>query len=310
MEKGRIRAISISDRKGMRKTNVDQVEIRPDHGIVTDAHAGDWHRQLSLLAQESIEKMVAMGLTVKAGDFAENITTEGLDLLALPVGTRVRMGETIVEITQIGKECHTRCAIYYQAGDCVMPKEGIFAIVLKGGVLKVGDEVEELPTDYYRVGVLTASDKGSKGEREDQSGQVIRDMVAKIGGHVEQYAVVPDEKDVLRDTMKQWIDEEKLDLVLTTGGTGLGPRDVTPDAALEIIEKQIPGIAEVMRMRSLEKTDRAMLSRAVAGTRKQAIIVNLPGSPKAVEECLGEIIATLPHGIRILQGKTGECARK
>ncbi len=310
MEKGIIRAISISDRKGMRKKNVDQVEIRPDHGIVNDAHAGDWHRQLSLLAQESIEKMVDMGLTVKAGDFAENITTEGVDLLALPVGTRVRMGETIVEITQIGKECHTRCAIYYQAGDCVMPKEGIFAIVLKGGTLRVGDIVEELPQNYLRVGVLTASDKGSRGEREDQSGQVIKEMVAKIGGDVVNYDVVADEVAILRDTMKKWIDEEKLDLVLTTGGTGMGPRDVTPDAAMEIIEKPVPGIAEVMRMRSLEKTDRAMLSRAVAGTRKQALIVNLPGSPKAVRECLEAIIDTLPHGIQILQGKTGECARK
>ncbi|OEF96972.1 MOSC domain-containing protein [Desulfuribacillus alkaliarsenatis] len=310
MQRGKIKAISISDRKGMRKTNVEQVEIRPDHGIVTDAHAGDWHRQLSLLAQESIEKMVEMGLTVKAGDFAENITTEGVDLLAMPVGTRVRMGETIVEITQIGKECHTRCAIYYQAGDCVMPKEGIFAIVLKGGVLHVGDEVEELPADYLRVGVLTASDKGSKGEREDQSGQVIKDMIAKIGGQVEKYDVVADEQEILANTIKQWVDEDKLDLILTTGGTGLGPRDVTPDATLEIIEKQIPGIAEVMRMRSLEKTDRAMLSRAVAGTRAQAMIINLPGSPKAVEECLESIIDTLSHGIRILQGKTGECARK
>jgi molybdenum cofactor synthesis domain-containing protein len=310
MQKGKIKAISISDRKGMRKNNVEQVEIKHDHGIITDAHAGDWHRQISLLAQESIDKMVALGLDVVAGNFAENITTEGVDLLALPVGTRVRIGETIVEISQIGKECHTRCAIYYQAGDCVMPKEGIFAVVLQGGTICVGDEIEQLPADYLRVGVLTASDKGAKGEREDQSGQVIKELIAEIGGDVVKYEVVADDKDILRDTMQAWIDEDKLDIVLTTGGTGLGKRDVTPDATLEIIEKQVPGIAEVMRMKSMEKTDRSMLSRAVAGIRKQALVINLPGSPKAVDENLRVILNTLPHAIGILQGKSSECARK
>ena len=310
MQKGTIKAISISDRKGMRKNNVEQVEIKHDHGIISDAHAGDWHRQISLLAQESIDKMVALGLDVVAGNFAENITTEGIDLLALPVGTRVRIGETVVEVSQIGKECHTRCAIYYQAGDCVMPKEGIFAIVLQGGTIRVGDEIEELPANYLRVGVLTASDKGSRGEREDQSGQVIKQLMAEIGGDVVKYQVVADDKDILRDTMQAWIDEDKLDIVLTTGGTGLGKRDVTPDATLEIIERQVPGIAEVMRMKAMEKTDRSMLSRAVAGTRKQALIVNLPGSPKAVDENLRVILNTLQHAIGILQGKSSECARK
>lgn len=308
-QKGTIHAISISDKKGMRKWNVDAVEIKPDHGIVTDAHAGDWHRQVSLLAQESIDKMTALGLDVKAGDFAENITTIGVDLLALPIGTRVRVGETIMEVSQIGKECHTRCAIYYQAGDCVMPKEGIFTIVLKGGTVKVGDEVEELGQTYWRAGVLTASDKASKGERIDESGQVIKEMISKIGAEVECYEVVPDDKQIITEKLREWVDKQKLDLIITTGGTGLGQRDVTPDATLQVIEREIPGIGEVMRMRSLEKTNRAMLSRAVAGTVKQAVIINLPGSPKAVAECLGFVIDTLEHAIQINQGKTGECAR-
>ena len=112
-----------------------------NHGIVGDAHAGDWHRQVSLLAQESIDKMRALGLDVNAGDFAENITTSGIDLVSLPIGTRLQVGETLLEVTQIGKECHTRCAIYDQAGDCVMPKEGIFARVLSGGTIRPGDSV-------------------------------------------------------------------------------------------------------------------------------------------------------------------------
>ena len=137
-------AVCISIKKGERKTPVAQVELREEHGIVGDAHIGEWHRQVSLLALESIEKMQRLGLDVNPGDFAENITTMGIDLLSLPIGSRLALGETIIEVTQIGKECHTRCAIYNQAGDCVMPKEGIFARVLRGGVIKPGDSIKVL----------------------------------------------------------------------------------------------------------------------------------------------------------------------
>jgi len=140
--RGKIVAINTSSAKGTRKKNVGQSRLIPDFGIQEDAHAGDWHRQVSLLASESIDKMVQLGLKVGPGDFAENITTQGLDLLSLPIGTRFRMGaQALLEVTQIGKVCHTRCAIFYQAGDCVMPKEGIFAKVLEGGEIQVGDEI-------------------------------------------------------------------------------------------------------------------------------------------------------------------------
>jgi len=143
MKKGRICSINISDKKGMRKKPIDEVTISENYGIAGDAHASsEWHRQISLLALESINKMQELGLDVKPGDFAENITTEGLDLLSLPVGTRVKMGESVIgEVSQIGKECHARCAIYYQAGDCVMPKEGIFLRILEGGNIRKGDTV-------------------------------------------------------------------------------------------------------------------------------------------------------------------------
>ena len=140
-------AVCISEKKGERKTPVPSVELRKEHGIVGDAHAGEWHRQVSLLAHESIEKMQRMGLTVDSGDFAENITTSGIELFTIPVGTRLMIGETLLEVTQIGKECHTRCAIFYQAGDCVMPKEGIFARVLKGGTVQPGDGVTVQPVE-------------------------------------------------------------------------------------------------------------------------------------------------------------------
>jgi MOSC domain-containing protein YiiM len=134
-------AVSISTNKGERKTPVPSVELRVNHGIIGDAHAGEWHRQVSLLAQESINKMRALGLDVDSGDFAENLTTRGIDLPRLPVGSRLQIGPTLLEVTQIGKECHTRCAIYHQAGDCVMPKEGIFAKVLTGGTISSGDTI-------------------------------------------------------------------------------------------------------------------------------------------------------------------------
>ncbi|MDD2898262.1 MAG: MOSC domain-containing protein [Desulfuromonadaceae bacterium] len=137
-------AVCISENKGERKKPVASVELRENHGIVGDAHAGDWHRQVSLLAQESIDKMRALGLDVSAGDFAENLTTSGIDLVSLPIGTRLQIGETLLEVTQIGKECHTRCAIFYQAGDCVMPKEGIFGKVICGGTIRPGDTVQQL----------------------------------------------------------------------------------------------------------------------------------------------------------------------
>jgi MOSC domain-containing protein YiiM len=141
-QEGRVLAVNISEEKGTKKTNIQSCALLKDFGLEGDAHAGPWHRQVSLLANESIDKMKAMGLNVGYGDFAENITTEGVDLVHLPIGTEIRIGNSIIlRVTQIGKECHQRCAIYYQAGDCIMPKEGIFAEVVDEGEVKVGDEI-------------------------------------------------------------------------------------------------------------------------------------------------------------------------
>ncbi len=143
-------ATCVSAEKGERKTPVGEVVLRENHGIVGDAHAGDWHRQVSLLAVESVEKMRRLGLEVASGDFGENLTTSGVELVGLPLGARLQVGETVLEITQIGKECHTRCAIYYQAGDCIMPREGVFARVITGGVVRSMDEVRVLPPESGR----------------------------------------------------------------------------------------------------------------------------------------------------------------
>lgn len=160
-----------------------------------------------------------------------------------------------------------------------------------------------------KVAILTASDKGSRGERQDRSAQVIRELVTGIGGEVVAYDVVPDEREVIAEKLVQYTDQEQLDLVLTTGGTGLGPRDVTPEATMDVVERLIPGIAEAMRVKGLEKTPHAMLSRAVAGSRGRALIINLPGSPRAVKENLDVVLPAIPHALDILQGRGGECAR-
>ena len=161
----------------------------------------------------------------------------------------------------------------------------------------------------YKVGIITASDKGSRGEREDLSGQVIREEAAKINGEVIEYVIIPDEQKLIEDKLIEFADEKKLDLVFTTGGTGFSPRDVTPEATLAVIDRLVPGIPELVRMESYKITPRAILSRATAGIRKQTLIINLPGSPKAVRENLGWILPSLPHGLDILRGTASECAR-
>ncbi|BCV22703.1 MogA/MoaB family molybdenum cofactor biosynthesis protein [Moorella sp. Hama-1] len=159
-----------------------------------------------------------------------------------------------------------------------------------------------------RVAILTASDKGSRGEREDQSAAVIREMVAGMG-EVVAYAVVADEQPLLAAKMREFADEDGVDLILTTGGTGFSSRDVTPEATREVIEREVPGLPEAMRAAGLQATPQAMLSRAIAGIRGRTLIVNLPGSPKGVRENLAAILPALPHGLAILKGEAGECGR-
>lgn len=160
----------------------------------------------------------------------------------------------------------------------------------------------------FRVGVITASDKGSRGEREDLSGALLKELVKEIEGEVVAYVVLPDEQQQLAQKMREWADDLSLDLILTTGGTGFSLRDVTPEATKDVADRMVPGIAEVMRYESYKITPKAMLSRAVAALRKRTLIVNMPGSPKAVKECWQAIAPALPHGIQILKGEASECA--
>lgn len=307
---GEIKAICISEKRGIQKHAVEEAFFVTEHGIRDDAHAGNWHRQVSFLGMEEIEEFRRRGAQVEMGAFGENVVAEGFCFKELPVGTRLRCGSVFFEITQIGKKCHSHCEIFKQVGDCIMPREGVFARVLHGGTIRKGDMLElaegPLPLE---AAIITASDKGSGGEREDKSGDKAEAMLREEGYEVVRRTIVPDEKAELVQKMKEFADEG-IALVVTTGGTGFSVRDVTPEATLEVCERLAPGIPEAMRALSMKVTPRAMLSRAMAGIRKRTLIVNLPGSAKAVEECLGFVLPELRHGIDILRGEAGECGRK
>lgn len=303
---GKVIAVNISEKKGTIKHSVEDGVNVDLMGIVGDAHAGNWHRQVSLLDQASVQKMWDRGAKgLVPGIFAENITTEGLDLYNLPLGTKFQINDVVLELTQIGKECHQHCQIYQQVGMCVMPTDGVFTKVLHPGKIKAGDEIQAvLP---IRAIIITLSDKGAAGLREDKSGPA---LVQALNNRAEivRTVLLPDDKDLLAETLRQIADNNEADLVLTTGGTGFAPRDFTPEATLAVIERRTQGIPEAMRATSLKITPHAMLSRAEAGIRKQTLIVNLPGSPKAALECLEVLLPALGHAIETLRGEAYECA--
>ena len=304
---GKILAICTSAEKGTAKRNVGKAELIPNHGIAGDAHAGPWHRQVSLLSHQKIEEFRAKGAKVQDGDFGENLVVEGIDLRSLPVGTLLECAGVLLELTQIGKECHSHCAIYKTIGDCIMPREGVFAKVLRGGFISTGDEIKEKVR--YRVWIITASDKGARGEREDKSAPVIRELAAAAGYSDAGYTLLSDDQEGLENELKRICDNGLADLILTTGGTGFSPRDRIPEATASAAERLVPGIAEAMRAGSMAVTKRAMLSRSIAAIRKSTLIVNLPGSPRAARENLELIIDILDHGLDILTCRDGECAR-
>ena len=309
---GVVKAINISDIRGVQKRSVGRAEFDPAWGIVGDAHGGDWHRQVSLLSEDKIRDFRDRGADVAFGDFAENLVVEGFDFRALPVGSRFGCGDVVLEMTQIGKECHTRCQIYHKMGECIMPREGVFAKVIRGGGISVGDEMRLLPFEPAprpRAAALILSDKGARGEREDLCAPLIAGMLEAEGYLVEETLVIADDRARIEEELIRLSDGRQLDLVLTSGGTGFSVRDVTPEATMAVAQRAVPGIAEAIRAHSMGITKRAMLGRGVAAIRGGTLIVNLPGSPKAVGESLGYILPELRHGIDILRGEADECAR-
>lgn len=311
--KGIIKAVCISEAKGTVKRPVAEAKLIAAFGLEGDAHAGRWHRQVSLLSAEQVDAFNARGGAAAVGDFGENILVSGLDLRRLPVGSLLRAGEVVLKLSQIGKECHSHCEIFQRVGDCIMPREGVFATVEQGGVLRAGMELAvELPAADapFRAAVLTLSDKGFAGERVDTSGPRAAQLLAEAGYEIIEQVLLPDVQKKIERELIRLADSRQVDLIITTGGTGLSVRDVTPEATMAVATRNVPGIAEAIRSESLKITRRAMLSRGASVLRNQTLIVNLPGSKKAVEEALEIILPQLEHGLRILKGSAHDCARQ
>jgi len=306
MNDGIVLSVNISEKTGTIKHPMEIITIT-ETGVMNDAHAGNWHRQVSLLSVESIEKFSRQAnRKINFGEFAENITTQGIELPKCQIFDRFRVGETELEITQIGKECHgTTCAIFKEVGNCVMPKEGIFCRVLKTGTIRPNDGILLVPKVMH-VSIVTLSDRASAGVYEDRSGPRIRELLdAFFSERNRRYEIenvlLPDDAESLRILLKERR-KEGADFVFTTGGTGIGERDITVETVSGMLDKEIPGIMEMIRVKYGMEKPNALLSRGVAGVMGKTIVYTLPGSVKAVSEYLSEITKTMEHTLFMLHG--------
>ncbi|MCM8772370.1 MAG: molybdopterin-binding protein [Candidatus Omnitrophica bacterium] len=281
---------------------MERIILVENYGVEGDCHAEkNSYRQVSLLSWERMNEeffCLKRKGELKPGMFAENITTEKIDLRKLEIGDRLKINEVIIEISEIGKKCHNWCDIYKKVGKCLMPKEGIFGRVIKGGEIRKGDIIEVIPK--IDAGILTISDGCYFEKREDKSGRYLIEKCKEREWKVLKYEIVPDEKDVIKEKLIEF--SKVCDLILTTGGTGITERDVTPEATKEVIEKEIPGISEILRIKGFEKTKFSVISRGICGIKGKTLIINLPGSLNAVSysfEILDDIIT---HSIEMIRG--------
>jgi molybdenum cofactor synthesis domain-containing protein len=312
MSQGRLLAVCTSPETGTTKTPVESATLVEGRGIEGDAHAGDWHRQVSILDEADFERTRKLLPDLVHGAFAENMVVSGLDLAAVGLGSIIDIGEGArLVVTQIGKACHEPCHIGRTTGACVLPASGVFARVLRGGRVAAGDPVRIaslVERSVLQAVVVTVSDRCHAGTAEDTAGPAVVGMLERsLGAHVYRLEVVPDERPVIEERLAHYCDGHTIDLVLTVGGTGLSPRDVTPEATRAVLERLTPGFDEAMRAASASKTPHAMLSRGVSGVRGATLVVNLPGSRKAAEENLEAILPALPHGLSKLRGSREDC---
>ena len=303
--KGRIVSINTGSDKGEKKSPVSKAILIAGCGIDGDAHAGG-ARQVSLLARESIEEAAASGVELKPGDFGENMTTEGIDSRSMKVGERVLVGrQAILQISDIGKVCEAPCSIGRRLGDCIMPREGLFAKVMRGGEIAAGDAIE---STSIKVGaVLTSSDRCASGEREDESGPLLVELLRELDIALADYTVMADEEAELSEKLTFLADRCAVDVVMTTGGTGFSLRDRMPEAALAVLDSHAPGISEAIRHEGMAHTPYACMSRGVSGLRGRTLIVNLPGSRRAIAESSDLLRAILPHILEVLRAEIADC---
>ncbi len=312
----RVEAICISEAKGGPKRPVARAAFVAGHGIEGDAHAGGWHRQVSLLSFEEAAEWRRRLPELQPGAFAENVLVSGLDFDSLGLGSRLRLGDEVeLEITQIGKECHGhRCTVFERLGDCLMPRRGLFARVATGGEVKPGDPlavIRAIPRQTIQAVVLTVSDRCWRGEAADTAGPAVARLLAeRLGAHVFAAEVIPDDQPRIEERLRHYCDGHSIDLVAAIGGTGFAARDVTPEATRAVAERLAPGLDEAMRAASLAKTPHAILSRGVSAIRRRTLIINLPGSERAAAENLEAILPALPHGLAKLRGDPSDCGRQ
>lgn len=306
MMNAKVLSVNISEKRGTIKHPVEAITVT-ETGLANDAHAGTWHRQVSMLASESIEKFSKEAKRkINFGEFAENITTQGIELVKCHMFDRFQVGEAELELTQIGKECHgTTCAIFQEVGNCVMPKEGIFCRVLKTGTIRPNDEILYL-RKVMRVSIVTLSDRASGGIYEDRSGPKIKEILGSFFSGWDhpvemENTVIPDDEAALRKLLTDY-KNSNIDFVFTTGGTGIGERDITVETVSGMLDKQIPGIMELIRVKYGMEKPNALLSRGIAGIMGKTIVYTLPGSVKAVSEYLTEITKTMEHLLFMLHG--------
>jgi molybdenum cofactor synthesis domain-containing protein len=302
--KGKVIAVNLSAAKGEPKLSVPEIMI-DQRGVVFDAHAGAWHRQVSLLCKENIDEFITRTKKpIKYGDFGENVTISGLNFLHFSVLDRIQIGDVILEITKVGKECHgDKCAIFREVGQCIMPQVGTFCRVIHGGKIKPEDEViySERP---LQVLIITLSDRAFAQEYQDKSGAIAREMLNKFFSgkrwHVQLRSVLmPDDAIQLQQQLERAA-KQNVDIVFTLGGTGVGIRDITPDVVTQFCDKIVSGVMENIRLKYGAQNPAALLSRSVFGTKQKMQIYALPGSVKAVQEYLEEILKTLEHVIFML----------
>ncbi|HAQ18028.1 MAG TPA: molybdenum cofactor synthesis protein [Prolixibacteraceae bacterium] len=302
----KILSVNTSEKKGTVKNPVESIQLT-GIGVIGDAHSGKWHRQISLLASESIVKFAAdAGRNIQYGEFAENITTEGLLLHECKPLDRFRNEHLELEVTQIGKKCHgDNCSIFREVGNCVMPKEGIFARVIREGTLKPGDELTYFQK-IVNIQIITLSDRASAGEYADKSGPQIKLLVESFFAKINRQIVVanhliPDDPKQLANLVNDAI-SAGADAIFTTGGTGIGPRDITPETIRPVLDREIPGIMELIRVKYGMQKPAALLSRGIAGVSGKTLIYCLPGSVKAVTEYCAEILPTIEHSLYMIEG--------
>ncbi len=302
----KILSVNISKEKGTIKVPAKEITLN-HQGVMDDAHAGPWHRQVSLLGKESIDRFAKQaGRRIDFGEFAENISTQGIELVNTSPLDRFSGEHVELEVTQIGKACHgTSCAIFREVGNCVMPKEGIFARVIRQGTLRPGDALQYKPR-AFRFHVITLSDRASKGVYTDRSGprivELLEEHFAAQPRNIEvKHSVIPDDASSLSVLIEKTTYDEA-DVIITTGGTGIGPRDITVETIRPMLDKEIPGIMEMIRVKYGQEKPNALLSRGVAGLISESLIYTLPGSVKAVNEYMEEILKSMEHLIYMRHG--------